>query len=381
MEAQSIEEHENAEPSLPPSREKHFAFVLGFLAAVVSVVVVFLGFRVGFPNMKEALFPSRRYEKDSIRIPPDVLELLKAQESVVGNAGNPTGTKPHDTILVQPDAELTYRLRPGAVIYGAFLRTVQSSNFNPPLLFNIKPKVELPLGLQAFMDREVRVAFTYTVDKEGFRTTLPVTASETEILIVGDSVTFGTGVNDVDTMASCLQEITGPSVRVVNGGVGGYDSAQSVQYADYLARDRSFSALVYVACQNDFMLADDWNAEARMVLAKLKNTAARFQGNVLVVLHTYLEYVLSDIFLKDGWGEKTIARTHELRKTMKESCQNYGFFFHDWTDIAEKTTESGGSLFSRFALYVDHCHLSRLGNIEMARVVLAEFQAKGIVKR
>ena len=75
-----------------------------------------------------------------------------------------------------------------------------------------------------------------------------------------------------------------------------------------------------------------------------------------------MEYNLRDIFLDEGWSRGKINKTHQLRQAMPELCKKNGFLYYDWTDIVKEYMEHEKSLLSRFALYVDHVHLSPLGN-------------------
>jgi hypothetical protein len=45
----------------------------------------------------------------------------------------------------------------------------------------------------------------------------------------------------------------------------------------------------------------------------------------------------------------------------------------DWTDIAEEIREQEGTIFSPWALYVDHAHLSARGNRLFAERIRAAF--------
>ena len=163
---------------------------------------------------------------------------------------------------------------------------------------------------------------------------------------------------------------------MVNGGVGDYNGRQAAAVAEQLSHDRSWAGLVYVACQNDFMKAEDWNAEASEVLDRLAALRDRFGGNVVVVLHTYMEYTLYDFFLERGWSRDRIDRTEALRPDIARSSEARGFGFLDWTDIVDEYLLESRSVFSPFALYADHCHLSPLGNHLLAESLAATIRRR-----
>jgi lysophospholipase L1-like esterase len=143
-----------------------------------------------------------------------------------------------------------------------------------------------------------------------------------------------------------------------------------------ISNNTKFAGLIYVACQNDFMGKEDWIQEAHNVLARIKTISKRFGGNVVIVLHTYMEYTLRDIFHENGWKQKRIEKTHALRSALPRICTEYGYGYYDWTDIVDDYLKVEQSIFSRFALYADHCHLSPLGNRLMAEKLFKTIEYK-----
>jgi len=65
-----------------------------------------------------------------------------------------------------------------------------------------------------------------------------------------------------------------------------------------------------------------------------------------------------------------------LRSALPEMCKKRGYEYYDWTDIVNDFMEKEKSIFSRFALYADHCHLSPLGNRLMAAKVFSTMEYK-----
>ncbi|MGB6383481.1 MAG: SGNH/GDSL hydrolase family protein, partial [Syntrophobacteria bacterium] len=220
--------------------------------------------------------------------------------------------------------------------------------------------------LRAYLKKESRLNYTYSTDDHGFRRTVPYVDSNKQVLIIGDSVPFGVGVADEFTAASHLQGMVGKRYRIINASVGGYDGQQAFSMAKKISNNTRFAGLIYVACQNDFMRKDDWIQEANNVLAGIKSISERFNNNIVVVLQTYMEYNLRDIFLQDGWKQKRIEKTHVLRRELPSICKEYGYEYYDWTNIVADFMVKEKSVFSRFALYADHAHLSPLGNRLMA---------------
>jgi len=79
------------------------------------------------------------------------------------------------------------------------------------------------------------------------------------VLLLGDSYTFGAGVDDDETFAAQLQRILGQQGRdgweVVNAGVPGYGAMQSRLFAQRVWDEVQPRIVIYTHCGNDF--ADD----------------------------------------------------------------------------------------------------------------------------
>lgn len=278
----------------------------------------------------------------------------------------------HNTPLTRPHPDLGYELRPDTQVDAYMLRSGKAMNLDPPVLYLPRQATALPSDVLAFIDSETRLAYSYTIGSQGHRTTLPAIQSGRRLLIVGDSVAFGVGVDDNHTMASALQQRLGDEMQVINAGVGGYDGYQAWKVAKGLAEGESFDTLVYLACQNDFFSKEqDAVTVGRAVTEKFASLRDKFGGNLVIVLETYMEYSLRDLFQGNyrSWSKDRIRQTDELRSAMANWAGELGFKLVDWHEIVQDHMRLEKSIFSRFGLYADHAHLSPLGNRLMADAV------------
>ncbi|MCI0657213.1 MAG: SGNH/GDSL hydrolase family protein [Acidobacteria bacterium] len=89
-------------------------------------------------------------------------------------------------------------------------------------------------------ERPGRWRFVYTINDLRYRgTALPLSNNTTQpnIVVLGDSYTFGAGVNDGEEYASVLERELGGSFRVINLGIGGWGLTQEIRrYDDFGAR-------------------------------------------------------------------------------------------------------------------------------------------------
>jgi len=347
-----------------------FSYLTGLLTAslIFSLLFLFLGYKIGFSNF---------FRKPKIVLPQDILNELTQLKAPIENAENPTKVPRHDTLLVRPDKKLGYVLRPNVRISVSMLKSARAINIDPPVL-HLKYGDDLQYSdrLKTYLKKESRLDYSYSTDGNGFRKTVPNVKSDKQVLIIGDSVAFGLGVDDENTAASQLQKLIGEQYEIINAGVGGYTGQQAFLMAKHLSDEKKFSGLIYIACQNDFMDGKDWVAEAKDILAKISTLSNRFDNKVIVLLETYMEYNLRDFFLEKGWSDKDIENTHSLRQSLPKITADLRFEYHDWTEDVSKFMENEKSVFSRFALYTDHTHLSPLGNRLMANVLFSIIQRK-----
>jgi len=93
-----------------------------------------------------------------------------------------------------------------------------------------------------------------TIRKDGFRSNgsepPPLPA---EVLVVGDSFTFGDQVSDNETWPACLERKLGRGVD--NGGVTGYGTAQALRRASLKLAEKSYTTLVLSTLVGPL----DWN--------------------------------------------------------------------------------------------------------------------------
>ena len=358
-----------------------YPYLMGCLTGTIVFLLVclFVVYRIGLKNISNLfseVFPVAKYKK-VLSLPKDVLEELTQLNAVIENAGNPTNQPEHNTLAVIPDNELTYVLRPDTKMFVNILRSTKGFNFDPPVLYlRHDDQFRMSERLRAYLKKESRLNYTYSTDDHGFRRTVPYVDSNKQVLIIGDSVPFGVGVADEFTAASHLQGMVGKRYRIINASVGGYDGQQAFLLAKKISNNGKFAGLIYVACQNDFMGMDDWIQEANNILIRIKSISQRFGDNVVVVLHTYMEYTLRDIFVENGWKQKRIEKTHALRSALPRICKEYGYGYYDWTEVVDDFLKVEKSIFSRFALYADHAHLSPLGNRLLAEKVVRIMEYK-----
>jgi lysophospholipase L1-like esterase len=78
--------------------------------------------------------------------------------------------------------------------------------------------------------------------------------------------------------------------------------------------------------------------------------------------------------MENGWTKEKIDKTHSLRRFLRKLSKKNGIKFYDWSSVVRNFMRTEKSIFSRFALYADHCHLSSLGNQLMANELLADIK-------
>jgi hypothetical protein len=367
------------------SRAQKAAFLAGVLVTCIifALVILFIGYRIGYSRLFETVGRGINPKEEQILYLPDnILNELIELRAVVDNAGNPTKQLSHYTILVDRDEEVGWSLIPNAHISVYMLRSLTPGNFGPPVLA-LPADAKISEDLKQYLKKQARLHYSYNVGPDGYRVTVPAVDSDHKILMVGDSVLFGQGVNDDVTMASHLQRLMGKSFRVVNTGVGGFSGEQALQMANKAVRKDKYEVLLYIACQNDFMLSAEgvpYSVQAKEVLKKFAAVKDKFGGKVIVMLVPYMEYALDDILLKGGWYREMVVEMDQLRKEMPVAARELGLEFFDMTDVMNEYTQQSGTIMARFALYADNAHLSPLGNRLAAEKLHQSLKKIGLIR-
>lgn len=315
--------------------------------------------------------------QDILDLPQELISELHNLEAFVDippTRGPLLPKGPHDTLLVEPNPDRGYILRANIKVKGYVLHSKLAFNFNPPVLY-VSAEKKLSSQLQSYLDQNCCHSFFYNTDEHHFRQIVPTSESNKSILMVGDSVCFGCLVSDDESAPSAFQRLVGSDYSVINAGVGGYSSIEVVKAATSISESRNFDRLIYIACQNDFMIGIGYKEDpilvAKRACENFAKIAERFAQPTIICLHTYMEYNIRHLFAQEGWGEKSLRDTLRLREELPSICASYGILFVDWTTEVEKFVETARTPYAAFGLYIDHCHLSPLGNELLAQQLFA----------
>lgn len=127
---------------------------------------------------------------------------------------------------------------------------------DPVLLDHLAP------GMAGTVDLPGLYRYTFSHDAEGRRTTVPAGPDGAPVvLLLGDSFTYGMGVDDDETLASGLAArlaARGTPARVVNGGVMGKDPTYFVRLLQTRGSDWDAAVVVYVFYCNDYTPATEY---------------------------------------------------------------------------------------------------------------------------
>ena len=297
------------------------------------------------------------------------VDALRSIGGLVENANNPTKVKKHEGPLTQLDSTLGYRLRPNVLISNHMIAPKNAGNIDPPVV-SYPRNAKLLQILSKWLDQNSRLTYIYSTDDNGRRLTLPRVVSDRKIIIVGDSVAFGVGVSDEQTVASHLQNIVAKSnIQVINLGVGGYDANQAFEMAAQESHNASQAALVYIACQNDFMKDGEFDISGMETTIEkfihLKQSA-NYQ-RLVIVLQSYMEFSFHHLLNK--WPQSRIDKMREGFIIFDEISKKSPYDAVNWDSVVNRYNITHGSLFSGLSLYVDHIHLSNEGNRIMAKEI------------
>jgi len=122
---------------------------------------------------------------------------------------------------------------------------IYRTNANPSISYELKPN----LNVKALRARIVTNA-------QGFRSP-PISEGKPLVAVLGDSVTFGYGLKNNETLPARLQELL-PDVQVLNAAVPGYNLTQEAATYETKITPLHPPALVLVFYFNDFDFSIAW---------------------------------------------------------------------------------------------------------------------------
>lgn len=255
----------------------------------------------------------------------------------------------------------------------SFLRCTIFETFNPPWAFHdhdAKLGAEVARFLDTYSIRKTR----HRTNEHGERLTLPRVDADVVVLVAGDSVANGPGVDDGETIASRLQHLDGDR-RYVNIGVGGaeaFDIAKNLEAALERHGDR-VREVVYVYCENDFK--DDKPLGAPDDVIENLERLVREHGleRVTVVYAPYVFNVFPDVTRVPGDDRAWKTKPHrEERAALSSAVRRAGYAWVDVGELARSRASESGSMFGGLGYFVDVLHLSASGAEAVAKSILAE---------
>jgi len=204
-----------------------------------------------------------------------------------------------------------------------------------------------------------------TIDANGDRVTVPESSAEDIILVVGDSVAYGAGVGDDETLSSCLQ-LRYPDFRFVNVGVPGCglrDSLARVRARLELFKGR-VKGLIYVHCENDF----NEETSPEFIVNELSDLIEKNKIPYKSFIYTYYIYRAFPDVVRFS-DELELREYFKLKKDLVSHAEKRGLPVIDTWQMMSDYRHREGTPFSGLSLYVDHTHFSRLGHEKVADLI------------
>ena len=126
--------------------------------------------------------------------------------------------------------------------------------------FSFRPKANLNLHIR---DKKNSYEMSVQTNTEGFRF-FSQAKTRRNVMVFGDSVTFGTGVNNGETYSDQLGEILGDEFNILNFGVGGWGFAEYfLAFQKYFEENSPELVIIGVHMGNDFqnLAFADWEGK------------------------------------------------------------------------------------------------------------------------
>lgn len=259
-------------------------------------------------------------------------------------------------------------MKPNLVKTMGFLRSELFNSFDPLNYFYDSDR-KLPDEVVGFLDRYKFGEVRLSTNAVGERLTFPAIDLPDKVLVAGDSMGMSLMLDDRDTLASQLQAADRER-QYVNIGIGGADAISIVCALDRAAKRYTgqIRSVVYMFTENDFVKGEPKPFQrpkeliSRLAEYKKANNIQEFT----LVYNALVYNTVPELTRVAGHREQDYPRHEAEKAELLALAKEAGFRVLDYGDIVRAEQENGGSLYSGLALYVDECHLSRLG---VARLV------------
>ncbi|RJP58844.1 MAG: SGNH/GDSL hydrolase family protein [Candidatus Auribacter fodinae] len=261
--------------------------------------------------------------------------------------------------LTDVDAKTGRFNKPDMKFNFAFLRSRLFNAFDPVAYWKLCTDKPLSADVQAFLDQYALRVTTVTTDADGYRLTVPASDANSIILVVGDSVAFGGGIDDEDTISSQMQAKY-PYFKFINAGVPGAQSFDALErLKESLGRfGNRIKGVVYVHCENDFISASAYTPAQLVSELSFILDAHSVRYRVLV----YQEYIYGTMpdIARNRTDEELLNLKRLKEETLALAAQR-GVAVVDFYDIVNMRRTQSGCPLGGFELYIDHCHFSPEG--------------------
>jgi hypothetical protein len=247
----------------------------------------------------------------------------------------------------------------------SYLRSELFNPFNPMFYFHDSART-LPGDLQAFLDRYSFRKVRLTTNAEGARITVPLIERADKVLIAGDSMAMSLGLSDEETLASQLQA-RDRSRQYVSIGIGGADPAD-ILCALKRAGERyrgQIRGVIYPLSENDLADRKPFGRPEELIPALAEFQREHAIAEFTLVYMPYIYNAMPDVTRIRGHVEYLRRRPHEEKKALLAEARKAKFRVLDYTEVTDAERAAHGSQFAAFALFVDHAHLSALGNARL----------------
>jgi lysophospholipase L1-like esterase len=262
---------------------------------------------------------------------------------------------------------VNYRLENGCRSMKADIRKVMSSihsvvfePFDPPMLF--VNEVAFTGAVAEFVKTYGEPPFRFSTNAQSERVTLPLVEADRKVLIAGDSVAAGVGIDDANTMSSQLQQ-RDATRQYINLGIGGAEAKEIVcGLLRAIERYRgSVDELIYVYCANDLNPELPYGTPEETMDWLMSFVAEESIPKVTVVYAPFIYDVMPQLTRFRGYKGERYSPHYVVGRILKERAKAAGFRFLNISDLAAAERATYGTQFASFMLFVDEVHLSPYG--------------------
>ena len=207
---------------------------------------------------KPALTTAKNFYSSPLELTQEDINIFSNLKIGISNMNDPTNVhSDKETLLTFYNRSNKLNiLKKNVQIKNYMIQSNARGSYEHPTIFRLAETNDEYLN--NYIKTKNYFTYEYETNELNQRIVMPYIENKKKIIIVGDSVGFGVGVNNGSDVVSLLQKKTN-DFQFINLSVGGYNTKEIQKVISDNKYINTNAIIIYIACQNDFITPDEAN--------------------------------------------------------------------------------------------------------------------------